>query len=524
MLKLVGKRHFFLIFGTLFDYTKGIQLNMKNTLLLSICLFAFFINTNAQQNVKFHIDEMPDDTIYLARYFGDRLYYADTAVAKNQTVIFNKKELIEGVYALVCPGPKYFEFIMSKEDVVMYTKMSDFVGNMRVIKSENNKIFYSYITFLNEKKKIAQEYQANKETDKLAALDKEVKAFQQKIVFENKNKLGAKILAMSIDPIVPDELKSNDTLRYRFFLDHYWDNIDVTDKRIVHSPVYHNKLDHFFKKMIPQHPDTICYHAQKIIDQMDPKSDLFKYTVHYITYNYETSNIMGMDAVFVCMAQKYYCPATETGAFWLDSTKLVDLCDKAYNLSPLLIGKQAPRIILADTTEENWVDFYKNTQKYNLLLFWDPDCGHCKKEIPKLLKLYHDFNDMDVDIEVFAFGTNLENEDWKKFIKEKQLDWTNLSDFPAANENPRVYLYEKKVTDLKSLNFRKTYDIFSTPQVYLLDENKKIIGKKLDALTLGKMVEHLEKIELNYVRVLEEQNKKEAADKKKKEEEKAAKN
>ena len=56
--------------------------------------------------------EMPDDTIYLARYFGDRLYYADTAVAKNQTVVFNKKELIEGVYALVCPGPKYFEFII----------------------------------------------------------------------------------------------------------------------------------------------------------------------------------------------------------------------------------------------------------------------------------------------------------------------------------------------------------------------------------------------------------------------------
>ena len=30
---------------------------------------------------------------------------------------------------------------------------------------------------------------------------------------------------------------------------------------------------------------------------MDPESDLFKYTVHYVTYNYETSNIMGMDAV-----------------------------------------------------------------------------------------------------------------------------------------------------------------------------------------------------------------------------------
>ena len=80
------------------------------------------------------------------------------------------------------------------------------------------------------------------------------------------------------------------------------------------------------------------------------------------------------------------------------------------------------------------------------------------------------------------------------------------------------------MTDLKSLNFRKTYDIFSTPQVYLLDSEKKIIGKRLDALTLGKMVEHLENIEMYYVTTLEEQEKKDAAEKKKKEEEKAAKN
>ena len=43
-------------------------------------------------------------------------------------------------------------------------------------------------------------------------------------------------------------------------------------------------------------------------------------------------------------------------------------------------------------------------------------------------------------------------------------------------------LFEKKVTDLKSLNFRKTYDIFSTPQIYLLDKDKKIIGKTVEVL------------------------------------------
>ena len=102
----------------------------------------------------------------------------------------------------------------------------------------------------------------------------------------------------------------------------------------------------------------------------------------------------------------------------------------------------------------------------------------------------------------------------KKFIRDKKLDWLNLSDFPDANENPTKYLFDQKVTDLKSLNFRKTYDIFSTPQVYLVDKDKKIIGKKLDALTLATMMEHIEDVKIEYKTVLEEQQKKEKEKKK----------
>ena len=53
---------------------------------------------------------------------------------------------------------------------------------------------------------------------------------------------------MSIDPEIPESIINNDSLRYRYYLDHYWDHIDVTDNRIVHTPVYHKKLDFFLRK------------------------------------------------------------------------------------------------------------------------------------------------------------------------------------------------------------------------------------------------------------------------------------
>lgn len=507
---------------------------MKNLILL--LLIGIVITSSAQYNLKFKIDGITNDTVYLARYLGNRLYYADTTQAKNGVAIFNKDAYPGGVYAVICPGPKYFEFIMSDKTVEIETSTDNFIGKMNVIKSKENKIFYDYISFINLKKPEAQllgeakaKLDPKKDKKKIAeleaqgqALDKEVKDYQKKLATENKDLLIGRILNMSIDPEIPEEIKKNDTLRYKYYKQHYWDNIMLEDERLVHSPVFHNKLEFFFQKMLLQQPDTICENAHNIVGRLKEGTDMFKYVVHYITYNYETSNIMGMDAVFVCMADAYYCPQEKTKAFWLDSTKLVELCERKDALQPLLLNKLTPNIKLADTTENKWFDLHKDVNnKHIALLFWSDDCGHCKKEIPKIKELYDELKSKGVDIEVVAVGTSLENDGWKKFIKEKKLDWINISDFPGANKSPEKYIFEQKVTDLQSLNFRKTYDIFSTPQIYLLNSDKVIQAKKLDALNLAKIMEIKEKLdELDFTKK-ETLAKAEEEKKKKEREEKA---
>lgn len=506
---------------------------MKN--LIVILLLGIGFSINAQYNLKFKIDGLTDTTVYLAKYLGNRLYYADTTEAKNGVAIFNKDHYDGGVYAVICPGPKYFEFIMADKTVEIETSMDNFVKHMKVIKSKENKIFYDYINFISLKKpeaKILSQAKAKldpkKDKKKIAeldqqgkALDDEVKNYQKKLAKENKDLLIGRILNMSIDPEIPVEIKEKDTLRYKYYKQHFWDNIMLEDERLVHSPVFHNKLEFYFQKMLLQQPDTICENAHQIIGRIKEGTDMFKYVVHYVTYNYETSKIMGMDAVFVCMGETYYCPKEETKAFWIEDEKLVELCERVDALKPLLVNKVTPNIRLADTTEEKWIDLHKDVNnKYIGLLFWADDCGHCKKEIPKIKELYDELKSKGVDIEIVAVGTSLENDGWRKFIREKKLDWINISDFPGANKTPEKYIFEQKVTDLQSLNFRKTYDIFSTPQIYLLDENKVIQAKKLDALNLAKIMEIKEKLdELDFTKKetiarAEEEKKKEEREKK----------
>ena len=41
--------------------------------------------------------------------------------------------------------------------------------------------------------------------------------------------------------------------------------------------------------------------------------------------------------------------------------------------------------------------------KYTVLFMWDPDCGHCKKETPKLNDFYKNSKH---DVEVFAVSAD----------------------------------------------------------------------------------------------------------------------
>ena len=202
---------------------------MKKLLLLSILFLT--VGASAQYNLKFKVNGLKDTTIFLARYLGDKLYYADTAESKNGLVEFNN-QFDEGVYTLICPGPKWFEIILADKEIEMETSTSNFITNMKVKKSVNNKIFYDYIKFINQKKNEAKDKNEDKEL--MGRLDKEVKAYKKKLVGENKDLLVGKLINMSIDPIIPENIIKNDTLRYKYYKAHYWDNIDLADKRLLH--------------------------------------------------------------------------------------------------------------------------------------------------------------------------------------------------------------------------------------------------------------------------------------------------
>jgi thiol-disulfide isomerase/thioredoxin len=446
--------------------------------------------------LSFHIDGIKDTIIFLANYYGPKQYYKDTAdVDSDGNFTFEGDEKLPGgIYSVVMPDKKsYFEFIINDQEFFMSTTKGDLVNDMKVKNSEENETFYGYLQFVNSKQKeskvikdkLAEDKDNEKLKDELGTIDTAVREYKLKIMEEHPDYLVTKIFKASQDPEVPEApiLKNgrkDSTFAYKYYKAHYLDGIDFQDERLLRTPVFHNKLDYYIQKLTVQMPDSINKEADYIAGRAKGNDEMFKYVVHYVTNTYEKSKIMGMDAVFVHMAENYYMKGE---ASWIDSTQLAKITDRATTLSPLLVNKKAPNIILQDTTEQKWVNLHTLPAEHTVVYFWDPGCGHCKKATPKLKKIYDHYSKKG--FEVYAVCTEFETPAWKKYVIDNDLNWINVSDNPEVNKNAGKYM---QFTTLESLNFRQTYDIFSTPQIYLLDKDKKILAKRLSMQQLDEIL------------------------------------
>ena len=498
--------------------------NMKCSVVLILFMTLVCTLGNAQK-MKFKVTGVKDSTVFLIKYYGQKLYYADTAVLKNGYVEFDGKKQQPGIMGLYLPDQKFFEFIYNNEEIHLETFAPDYTPNLKVKKSVENSIFLPYVKFITDKKtqvgKLSEQKSKLKESDpnyqplteQIEKLNQEVETYQLELIKNNPDKLVAKIVKMSREVEVPEPPKNekgepiDPDFRFKYYRAHYWDNVDLMDDRLVNNPVFHNKMEFYFTKMMLQHWDTVINYSFDFCDKLNPKSKIFEYVVGWITSTYGKSQIMGMDKVYTYMRNRYYCSKNSEGkspAFWVADDKFKDLCEKIDIEMNLVMGVRPPNLILKDSTDNKWYNLYQVAQnaEYTVLYFWDPECGHCKKTTPKLQTLY-DKKFRDRNIEIFSVGKAVgkDFEAWKKFIRENNMSFINVAVtdklYELAKKDPNSLVpvpgdNRPKPTTLESLNYQTAYDIFSTPQVYVLDKEGKIIAKRVSISQIEEMLDALQ--------------------------------
>jgi thiol-disulfide isomerase/thioredoxin len=447
-------------------------------------------------NIKITVKGLEGSKMILANYFGDKQYVKDTfAIDKKGTVVLKADTMLPGgVYLAVFPdlGNRYFEFIISEPQFSLETDTTDLTGHLKTTGTLENSLFYGDMKFLGNMKHVSDSLSTlskaakdQKEKDRireaLIQIDKDVKAQRNKIMNDNPTLFYSKLIRAMKDIEVPDAPKDasgkiiDSSWQWRFYKTHYWDNIDMKDERLLRCPVFHNKMKTYFTQTIVQVPDSISHATDEVLAKTDKKNEIYRYVLTYIFNEMANSKIMGFDAAYVYIGRNYFCKEDMTP--WVDTAKRFKICDRVNRLEPVLVGKKSQRLILpTDSTEMQWKNLTDVKAKYTILAFWDPDCGHCKKEIPVLVEAYHSLKKRGIDVECYSPAImEIENyKDWVEFIQKNNLDWINVCD-------------AKRHT-----NFRWEWDIQSTPQVYILDKDKTIIARRIGADQVEDYIRHLE--------------------------------
>jgi hypothetical protein len=189
--------------------------------IISLISLLFLTSIAFGQKLKFKVNGQKDTTVHLVKYVGKGMYYADTAEIKNGMVEFNGSKQVPGIMGLLLPGQKFFEFIYNNEEVFIETALPDFAGNIKVKKSDENKIFMAYVNFITSKKttvgQLIETRSKLKETDnqfkilsaRIDSINNEVVAYQNDLMKNNPTKFVSKIVKMSIDIFVPEAPKND---------------------------------------------------------------------------------------------------------------------------------------------------------------------------------------------------------------------------------------------------------------------------------------------------------------------------
>ncbi|MFC2102432.1 thioredoxin-like domain-containing protein [Bacteroidota bacterium] len=441
--------------------------------------------------IKFKINGLKDTICLVANYYGNGTYVTDTLPVDGKGVAIFKAPADQprGLYILVISDKNYFDFVLNNDKkFTMETDRANPVGSMKIIGSLDNEEFYEYMRYNQEK--FGEIQQLQKRLKNSEAIEDSVIAINKQIAEMNDALIDYKLtiaknrpfsfLAMLINamkepviteiPTLPNGRKDS-TYAYRYFKEHYWDDMVLADNRLIRTPVFHNKLKKYFDQVVVQNPDSIFKEAVILIEKARPDPEMFKYIVWFMTYHYENSEIMGFDKVFIDIVDRYYVTGE---AIWITGAVLENILKKASRIRPLLLGNQAPNMVMMDTTEQ-LVSLYNTKAFITILLFWDPDCGHCEKEIPHLKEFYEKYKEK-YELEIFAVCSDTSMAKMKEHIIKKKMNWVNVN-------GPRSLTGD----------YHDLYDIQTTPVIYVLDMDKRILAKRLQS-------DQVEKFVNNYVR------------------------
>lgn len=456
-----------------------------NILIVMSLLFIFKLeaqnNTNGK-NTGFHLEgtipTQKNKKIYLASYWKGNTYAKDSALVSDKgKVVFSLPErLPTGQYLLFIRPNFQADFLLDENhvqnDIRFFIDEKDF-SKSTASGSSDTKLLWEYLSGLQSfnkernvlieqaKDSVILRQQGKEIREKLKDVDEKSYQFTSTFADLHKNEWIGAFLKGTLS-VLPDSLNNNETaslaLKKEYLKRHFFDNVNLKDARLWYTNYLNSYIDSYMSEWVDQYPDSLAAAASWLVGQTKDCDLCFKEMLSKLSNESMRSLKMGDENIWARLAEDYIL---EKNLTWIDSTQTSEIKSMYELIKNNRIGMKGHNLILENLDGEN-IDTDNIDAEYLILYFYDPTCGHCITDVPKINEeIYKKYKDNGV--KVVAVNVRADNKDeWKKFVEDKGIsEWINVAD---PNYKSLYWLY---------------YDTSGVPMVYILDKNKTIIAKKV---------------------------------------------
>ena len=424
--------------------------------------------------------------LYIGTNYGKNKVLADSCLLneKSEGVFESKQKLTPGIYFVVSPAYSIlFDFLIDEQQHFKMVADTSALDKVVITGSVDNTLFQNYSKDINGLFVQLNNLQNRFKEAKNAAdstlfknaylgKDKEIKDKRDAFKLAYPKSMMSYLLNVMQRPEAPAmpfvNGKADSLYPYYYVKNHFWDNIVFNDNRLIRTPFFEDKLDEYFKNYVSREPDSIIDEVQYMLTVAKTGKEIYPFLLFKFTNKYITPEFMGQDKVFLHLYQNFFAIGD---TILLNPESKKSITERAYSMMANQLGLAAPSLIV-NTIDDKKLSLYDVKSAYTFVAFWDPTCGHCKEEIPKLDSFYK-ASWKNLEVKIFSVNINFkELAAWKNFITDHHLeDWFN------------VYQTEEDLNkEIKAglpTTIRQQYDVFKTPTFYLLDSKKKIIAKNL---------------------------------------------
>ncbi len=461
-------------------------------IILSLLGIAFYFSSLFAQSfldsvqIKGTVKGFDAGVIRLLGSFAEQNYFADSAIVQaGGTFEFRQLHPYKsGLFFVILPDYSNFQLLLDTDQKFeLTTTKGDLIKTMQIKDCQENELLYQNLMF-----QAAQEprYEAiRKKMEGKTPADADYKTAQlelkqvsadyknQVLMYQQKypNAFFTKFKAAGQNPDLEEPKKPNgdlDTLRQLIaYRQKFWDNVDFSDVRLLHTPVIFNKLKRFMTELTPPNPDSLIQSADFVIQKSLVNKEMFKFISNWIAVYYQPTKttIMDGEAVQVHVVNKYF---TKELAFWTSGDEIEKIRKRAWEMEGSLMNKKGQDVVALDNNGLT-KSIYALQSPFVVVYMFNTHCEHCMKETPKLKKFAEEWKSKGV--EVFSIVLESSEEEWKEYIAKNQLQtWTNVRD--PSNRS----IYGKYYVDI-------------TPEMYVLNKDRIIIGKNLHTDQLETIIE-----------------------------------